>query len=105
MIESMDHAVGIVLAALDTHDLQENTLVVFTSDNGGVATSEGHPTSNVPLRAGKGWMYEGGIRVPTVVRWPAGFTFVPEPSPSPYRAPPPSHRPCAAYPTGPPPSA
>ena len=43
------------------------------SDNGGLSTSEGHPTSNLPLRAGKGWMYEGGIREPMIVRAP-GFT-------------------------------
>jgi arylsulfatase A-like enzyme len=44
--------------------------VVFTSDNGGLSTSEGAPTSNLPLRAGKGWVYEGGIRVPLIVRMP-----------------------------------
>ncbi len=70
MIEAMDLAVGKVLTALDEHGLRENTLVVFTSDNGGLSTSEGWPTSNLPLRAGKGWMYEGGIREPLIVRWP-----------------------------------
>jgi len=44
--------------------------VVFTSDNGGLATAEGCPTTNLPLRAGKGWLYEGGIRVAAIVRWP-----------------------------------
>lgn len=71
MIEAMDQAVGTVLAALDELDLVRNTVVVFTSDNGGLSTSEGHPTSNLPLRAGKGWMYEGGIREPLLMRWPA----------------------------------
>jgi len=70
MVEAMDSATGRVLDTLDELGLAENTLVVFTSDNGGLSTSEGHPTSNLPLRAGKGWMYEGGIRVPMIVRAP-----------------------------------
>ncbi len=70
MVESMDAAVGRVLSTLDELGLTEDTIVVFTSDNGGLSTSEGSPTSNLPLRAGKGWMYEGGIREPTIVRWP-----------------------------------
>ncbi len=57
----MDDAVGKVLKTLDEEGLAENTLVIFTSDNGGLSTSEGSPTSNLPYRAGKGWLYEGGF--------------------------------------------
>lgn len=70
MVEAMDLAVGTVLDGLDRLGLADNTVVIFMSDNGGLSTSEGHPTSNLPLRAGKGWMYEGGIRVPLIVRAP-----------------------------------
>lgn len=70
MIETMDGAVGAVLRQLRELNLDDNTLVLFTSDNGGLSTSEGWPTSNAPLRAGKGWLYEGGVRVPLIARWP-----------------------------------
>jgi arylsulfatase A-like enzyme len=70
MVESMDNAVGKVLKSLDDAGVADNTVVIFTSDNGGLSTSEGSPTSNLPLRGGKGWIYEGGIREPWIVRYP-----------------------------------
>ncbi|WKN33673.1 sulfatase [Porifericola rhodea] len=71
MVEAMDQAVGKVLAQLEQSGVAHNTVVIFMSDNGGLSTSEGHPTTNLPLRAGKGWLYEGGIREPMIVRWPS----------------------------------
>jgi arylsulfatase A-like enzyme len=70
MVQNLDENIGRVLAALDATGQAENTIVVFTSDNGGLATSEGSPTCNAPLCEGKGWMYEGGTREPLLVRWP-----------------------------------
>lgn len=70
MVQEMDEAADRVLKKLDELKLAERTVVVFMSDNGGLCTAEGSPTSNLPLRAGKGWNYEGGIRVPWIVRLP-----------------------------------
>jgi len=70
MLEQLDTGIGRVLAALASNGLDQNTIVIFTSDNGGLSTSEGSPTSNVPLRGGKGWPYEGGIREPWIIRAP-----------------------------------
>jgi arylsulfatase A-like enzyme len=70
MVESMDENIGRLLKVLEESGQAENTLVIFFSDNGGLATSEGSPTCNAPLSEGKGWMYEGGTREPLIVRWP-----------------------------------
>jgi arylsulfatase A-like enzyme len=72
MVAAMDENVGRILETLETQDLNKNTWVVFTSDNGGLSTllRKNAPTSNTPLRAGKGWCYEGGIRVPLIVSGP-----------------------------------
>jgi arylsulfatase A-like enzyme len=70
MIWSVDENIGKLLKALSDLKLDDNTIIIFTSDNGGLATSEGSPTCNTPLRAGKGWLYEGGIRVPLIIKLP-----------------------------------
>ena len=70
MVESMDDAVGIVLKTLDELNLAENTIICFTSDNGGVSAGDGKPTSNLPLRGGKGRQFEGGLREPFYIRVP-----------------------------------
>ena len=66
MVHSVDDALGRIMATLDECGVAGNTLVIFTSDNGGLLG----PTNNAPLRAGKGHPYEGGIREPLIVRWP-----------------------------------
>jgi arylsulfatase A-like enzyme len=73
VIETLDDAVGRLLARLETLGLAEKTLVIFTSDNGGLHVPEATPgfvTHNSPFRAGKGFLHEGGLRVPLIVRWP-----------------------------------
>lgn len=74
MIESVDDSVGRIMKKLESLHLAENTMVIFTSDNGGLATAEAPntpSTNNAPLREGKGYLYEGGIRVSLIVKWPA----------------------------------
>jgi arylsulfatase A-like enzyme len=73
MIESMDDAIGTLIDTLDRLHLTEQTIIIFTSDNGGNMYNEVDgttPTSNVPLRGGKATVYEGGTRVPCVIAWP-----------------------------------
>ncbi|MEO7599580.1 MAG: sulfatase [Opitutus sp.] len=74
MVESLDRSVGRVMQHLEELGLADNTIVIFTSDNGGLATAEGWPTSNRPLRTGKGWAYDGGVREPLLVCWPGHIT-------------------------------
>ena len=70
MVENLDTNIGRLLQAVADAGQADNTVVVFTSDNGGTSTAEGSPTSNRPLAEGKGWMYEGGTREPLIVKWP-----------------------------------
>ncbi len=68
LVQQMDEAVGLVLDALDSLGIADNTIVVFTSDNGGVASGDNFSTSNLPLRGGKGYQWEGGTREPLFLR-------------------------------------
>ncbi len=70
MVESMDENVGRLLDTLEAEGIAHDTLTIFTSDNGGLSSSEGSPTCNTPLAEGKGWMYEGGTRAPLITHWP-----------------------------------
>lgn len=70
MVENLDANVGRLLDALDRLGKAQDTIVVFTSDNGGLSSAEGSPTCNLPLAEGKGWLDDGGIREPLLIRWP-----------------------------------
>ena len=73
MIESVDAQIGRLMKKIDDLKLRENTVVIFASDNGGLSVKEGErspATSNYPFREGKGYLHEGGIRVPVIIRWP-----------------------------------
>jgi arylsulfatase A-like enzyme len=73
LIETLDDTIGLLLAELESLGIADNTIFVFTSDNGGLHVPEGghaRVTHNTPFRAGKGYTYEGGQRVPLIVRWP-----------------------------------
>ncbi|MCP5535025.1 MAG: sulfatase [Akkermansiaceae bacterium] len=76
MTENLDMNIGRVLDHLEKRGLTSNTIVVFTSDNGGYCHLISNPgaTCNLPLRSGKGWNYEGGIRIPTIISWPGKIT-------------------------------
>ncbi|MCB1092486.1 MAG: sulfatase-like hydrolase/transferase, partial [Verrucomicrobiae bacterium] len=71
MVAAVDDSVGEIMSALNDLGLDDNTVVIFFSDNGGLCTKPTPgPTSNLPLRSGKGWLYEGGIREPAIIRAP-----------------------------------
>ncbi|MAW93858.1 MULTISPECIES: sulfatase [unclassified Leeuwenhoekiella] len=76
LVEQMDDAVGLVIKQLKQSGLYENTIIIFTSDNGGVASGDAFSTSNLTLRGGKGYQWEGGIREPFFIRLPRNYNAV-----------------------------
>lgn len=73
MVEAMDDAIGLVLDSVAQSGKYNDTIVIFTSDNGGVSSGDGRATSNLPLRGGKGKQWEAGFRVPLAIAWPGKF--------------------------------
>lgn len=69
MLYCLDYNIGRLIDTLEETGKLDDTIIIFTSDNGGLATAEGSPTCNAPLNEGKGWMYEGGVREPLIVKW------------------------------------
>lgn len=74
MMENMDTNIGRIIEKVKQLGIDDNTIIIFTSDNGGLSTAEGSPTINGPLRSGKGWLHEGGIRVPFIMYWKGKIT-------------------------------
>jgi arylsulfatase A-like enzyme len=74
MVESVDQSLKKIMDTLEAHGIADNTIIVLSSDHGTKSTTDAqqsdHASSNRPFRAGKGWLYEGGVRVPTIVKWP-----------------------------------
>jgi len=70
MIEILDENIGRLLKAIDETGQADNTIIIFTSDNGGSSSGHDCPTNNSPLKEGKGWMYDGGIKEPLIIKWP-----------------------------------
>ena len=70
MVTAVDENIGRVMEHLERWNIAENTVIFLTGDNGGLDNGKGNPTENSPLRAGKGSAYEGGTRVPTIIKWP-----------------------------------
>jgi len=73
MVDAIDHNVGVVLNKLSECGLEENTLILFMSDHGGVSNQKGTWADNGPLRAGKGTLWEGGLRTPLFLQWKTGL--------------------------------
>ncbi|XAL98304.1 sulfatase-like hydrolase/transferase [Phycisphaeraceae bacterium D3-23] len=76
MVHHVDLALGRLMDELEAQGILDETLIILASDNGGLWAAQGDPTSNAPLRAGKGSWYEGGIRTPLIVAWPGNNAFV-----------------------------